>query len=232
MAVYHSFGGFRPSLARIREVSIMLLLATSAGVLPAGSKTAGPPLTRRDDVVNDYHGVRVADPYRWLEDQNSPETRAWIAAQDAYSRSILDGLSGRDAIRARLTALMNIDVSTLPREEGGRYFYLRRKAGEDLFVVYVRQGVEGADRVLIDPHPLSPDHSTSVVLEDVSEDGKLAVYGVRLGGKYEVSLHLRNVDTGEDLPDVLPEADYYGVSLKPDKSGFYYARRTPEGPRV
>ena len=208
----------------------MFFLVASVGV-PAGA-SSGPPPTRRDDVVDDYHGVRVPDPYRWLEDQNSPETRAWIEAQDGFSRPILDGLAGRDALRRRLTALMDVDVIGLPREEGGRYFFYRRKAGEDLFVIYVRQGLEGPDRVLIDPHPLSPDHSTSVNLEDVSKDGKLAVYGVRLGGKDEVSLHLRNVDTGEDLPDVLPEADYYGVALKPDKSGFYYARRSPQGPRV
>jgi prolyl oligopeptidase len=227
------YAASRPATrAGTREVFIMLLLLTGF-IAPAGwSRNPEPPATRREDVVDDYNGVRVPDPYQWLEDQNSPETRKWIEAQDAYSRPILDGLPGRDAIRARLTALMNVDVIGLPREEGGRFFYSRRKAGEDLFVVYERQGIEGADRVLIDPHPLSTDHSTSVSLEDVSKDGHLAVYGIRAGGRDEVSLHLRRVDTGEDLPDVLPEADYYGVSMKPDKSGFYYARRTADGPRI
>jgi len=213
-----------------------MLLVLAGGVLLAGAvDTASPtqpPPTRRDNVVDDYHGVRVPDPYRWLEDQNSPETRAWIESQDSYTRSILDGLPGRKALQQRLDALMNVDVIGVPREEGGRYFFSRRKVGQDLPVVYVREGLDGPDRVLLDPHPLSPDHSTSVSLEDVSKDGKLVAYGVRLGGKDEVSIHFKDVDSGRDLADVMPEANYYGVALKPDKTGFYYARHNPQGPRI
>ncbi|HEV2425663.1 MAG TPA: prolyl oligopeptidase family serine peptidase [Terriglobia bacterium] len=217
----------------LAEVLIMLLVAAGPGPL-AGSNSAPPPApaTRRDNVVDDYHGAKVPDPYRWLEDQNSPETRAWIKTEDDYARAILDGLPRREAIRQRLTALMNVDVIGLPREEGGRYFFSRRKVGQDLPVVYVRQGLEGQDRVLLDPHPLSPDHSTSMSLQDISKDGKLVAYGIRLGGKDEESIHLRDVDSGHDLADVLPEANYYGVALKPDKTGFFYARREATGPRV
>jgi prolyl oligopeptidase len=210
----------------------MMLLVASVGLMAGANSISGPPATRRDDAVDDYHGIRVADPYRWLEDQNSPETRAWIEKQDAYSRSILDHLPGREAIRERLTALMNVDVIGLPQEKAGRYFFARRKAGQDLFVVYMRQGLRGRDEVLIDPHPLSPDHSTTVDLLDVAKDGRLIAYGVRLGGQDEVSIHLMDVDARRDLSDVLPRADYYGVAVKPDKSGFYYARRTSQGPRV
>jgi len=212
----------------------MLSLSAGASLLVGANSTSTPPApsTRRDNLVDDYHGVKVPDPYRWLEDQNSPETRAWIKAEDDRTRSVLDGLPGRDAIRQRLTALMNVDVIGVPREEGGRYFFSRRKVGQDLPVLYVRQGLEGQDRVLIDPHPLSADHSTSVTLQDVSKDGKLIAYGIRLGGKDEESIHLKAVDSGQDLADVLPEANYYGVALKPDKTGFYYARRQASGPRV
>ncbi|HEY6291100.1 MAG TPA: prolyl oligopeptidase family serine peptidase [Terriglobia bacterium] len=213
----------------------MLFLLAGAGVLAGATNPAAPqppPATRRDDVVDNYHGTRVPDPYRWLEDQNSPETRAWIKAEDSYSRAILDSLPGRDAIQQRLEALMNVDVIGVPREEDGRYFFSRRKVGQDLPVIYVRQGLDGPDRVLLDPHPLSPDHSTSFSLEDVSKDGKLIAYGVRLGGKDEVSVHFKDVDSGRDLADVMPEANYYGVALKPDKTGLYYARHNPQGPRI
>ncbi len=212
----------------------MLFLSAGASLFASGSSMPVPaaPATRRDDVVDDYDGVRVPDPYRWLEDQNSPETRAWIKAEDDRTRGVLDGIPGRDEIRDRLTALMNVDVIGVPREEAGRYFFSRRKVGQDLPVIYVRQGLDGQDHVLIDPHPLSPDHSTSVTLQDVSKDGKLIAYGVRLGGKDEESIHLKDVDSGQDLADVLPEANYYGVAIKPDKSGFYYSRRMAKGPRV
>ena len=96
----------------------MLFLLAGASSLFAAGLNPGPPTTRRDDLVDDYFGTKVADPYRWLEDQNSPETRAWIAVQDSYSRPILDGLSGRDILRQRLTALMNVDVIGVPFERG------------------------------------------------------------------------------------------------------------------
>ena len=213
----------------------MIFLVAGASLLSGATKPAAPnppPPTRRDDVVDDYHGVHVPDPYRWLEDQNSPETRAWVSAQDSYTRSILDELPDRDAIRRRLRELMNVDVIGVPREENDRYFFSRRKVGQDLAVIYLRQGLEGRDRVLLDPHPLSADHTTSVNLMDVSKDGTLMAYAVRLGGKDEVSIHFKDVDSGRDLSDVMPEANYYSVALKPDKSGFYYARHNAAGPRI
>lgn len=220
----------RPS--RPRKVLAMIVFVAGAGLTASANSAQSPPAARRDDIIDDYHGVRAPDPYRWLEDQNSPETRSWIEQQDAYSGPILDRLPGRDTIRQRLTALMNVDVIGVPREENGRYFFMRRKAGQDLHALYMRHGLDGPDQLLIDPHPLSPDHSTSVDLLDVAKDGNLIAYGIRLGGQDEVSIHLMDVDGRRDLSDVLPSADYYGVALKPDKSGFYYARRTKQGPRV
>jgi prolyl oligopeptidase len=214
------------------EVLLMLLLVPDPGILGGINSPSGPPPTWRDDVVDDYHGLRVADPYRWLEAQDSPETRAWIKAQDDYTRSILDRLPGRNAIRQRLTALMNVDVIGVPREEAGRYFFARRRAGQDLFVLYMRRGLEGTDEVLMDPHSLSADHTTSVDLLDVSKDGKLMAYALRLGGKDEISIHLMDVDSRHDLADVMPEARYEGFAFKPEKTGFYYGRRTGDKPRV
>jgi len=189
-------------------------------------------LARQDDVKEVLHDVTLADPYRWLEDQTSPETRAWIDAENRFTRAFLDPLAGRDAIRRRLTELEKVDTLSAPQERGGRYFFYRRRADQDLFVIYVRDGLEGKDRVLLDPHPMSTDHSTTVSIESVSTDGKLIAYGIRRGGKDEVSIHLMNVDDGKELADTLPEGRYESVSLTPDKTALYYCRQTPEGPRL
>ncbi len=221
----------------IRPFSLIFLLGL--GLLITGlsqpmsqvSQTARP-ITRRDDLKEVIHGVAIQDPYRWLEDQTSPETRAWIDAENRYTRSLLDPIPGSDAIRKRLTELEKVDTLSIPQERGGRYFFYRRRPNQDLFVVYVRQGIEGEDQILLDPHPLSPNHTTTVQLESISADGKLAAYGVRRGGKDEVSIHLMNVDDRKDLADVLPEARYESVSLTPNKTALYYCRQTDEGPRL
>ena len=203
-------------------------------LLAAGARLAGqdavptPPPTRQDDVREVMHGVEIVDPYRWLEDQASPETRAWILAQNRYTLAVIDGPSRRAAIKDRLNALSRFDVQGLPIARGGRYFLLKRRVQDDLAILYVRQGLDPADEVLLDPHPLSPDHTTDVSLEDVSADGRVLVYGVRRGGEDETELRVRDVRTHQDLPDLLPRALYRGVSLKADGSGFYYALQDRE----
>ena len=219
---------------RVRAVCILTItiLLTGLTTFTKSAERKPPPASRRGDVVDDYHGVKVPDPYQWLEDQKSPETRAWIDAQNAYTRSFLDALPGRDKIAKRLGELMKVDVTGLPRVRNGRYFFSKRRADQDLYVIYMREGAQSKDEALIDPHGWSADHSTSVVLRDVSRDGKLMVYGVRQGGKDEVSLRFYNVDARKDLDDRLPEARYISVSLTHDKSTLYYSVSTPDGPRV
>ena len=191
-----------------------------------------PPKTPRDNVRELLHGVELVDPYRWLEDQQSPETRAWIDAQNVYSHPILGSLPGRQQRKQRLTELMKIDVTGMPRERNGRYFFSKRLAHQELFVIYMRKGLEDDDEALIDPHPMSPDRTTSVNLLDVSHDGTLLAYGVQQGGEDEIAIKLLDVETRKDLPDRLPKARYFGVALKPDNSGFYYTRFGAAGPRV
>ena len=195
-------------------------------------KLPPPPATRRDDVKEVVQGVEITDPYRWLEDQDSAETRAWIDAQNRYTHAILDSWPGREALQRRLTELMKIESIGPPQERNGRYFYAKRLPDQDLFVSYVKKGPEGKEEVLIDPHPLSPDHTTSAAISEISQDGTLVAWEIRRGGEDEVALKFRSVDTLRDLPDELPKARYFGGALKPDKSGFYYARMNAEGPRV
>ena len=209
---------------------VAVLLAYMAWGQQAALKK--PPKTRRDNVREVLHGVEMVDPYRWLEDQNSPETRAWIAAQNEYSRPTLRSLPGRQQHMQRLTELLKIDVFRTPRERNGRYFFSKRLADQELFVIYMRKGLNGEDQVLIDPHPMSPDRTTSVNLQAVSRDGSLLAYGVRQGGEDEIAVRLLDVETRKDLPDRLPKSRYFGVAMKPDNSGFYYSRFGAEGPRV
>jgi prolyl oligopeptidase len=187
-----------------------------------------PPPTRQDNLREILHGVEIVDPYRWLEDQASPETRTWIEAQNRYTHGALDGVPWRGAIRDRLNALSRHDVQGTPLTRGGRYFLRKRRVQDDLWILYLRQGRDAPDEVLLDPHPLSSDHTTDTTLEDISADGRVLVYGVRRGGEDETELRVRDVTTRKDLPDVLPRALYRGVSLKADGSGFYYALQSRE----
>lgn len=225
----------RRSPCSTQFLSICLAAALSALSLLLLSQAllcGGPPPTRTDNVTELLHGVEVVDPYRWLEDQAGAETRSWIDAQNDYTKAILSTLPGRDSLEQELTDLMRVDVVRTPLEASGRYFFEKRRADEDLYVICMRQRLDGPEEVLIDPHPLSPDHTTSVDLLAASKDGKMVAYGVRNGGEDEVTIKLYDVDGRRDLPDVLPRADYFDVVITPDKAGLYYSKHSDRGPLV
>ena len=186
------------------------------------------PATRRDDVHEVLHGVEIVDPYRWLESQGSPETRAWIDAQNQYTHAVLGAVPGREQIRDRLTAFRRYAIESTPFSEGSRYFVMKRAVKDDLFVLYVREGSKGRDEVLLDPHVLSSDHTTDIAHDSISHDGKVLVYGIRRGGGDETELRVMDVGTKRDFPDRFPLALYRGVSLTPDGRGFYYALQNRE----
>jgi prolyl oligopeptidase len=190
------------------------------------------PKTRTDDVKERIQGVEIADPYRWLEDQQSPETRAWIDAQNKYTRAFLDAWPGRAALKQRLTELIKVETLWVPVERNGRYFFKRRAADQDQGVLYMRAGAEGKDEVLVDPNPLSPNRNISVDLEDIAKDGTLVAYGLRHGGEDETAVHFFDVRTRTELPDQLPKRRYFSFSIKPDKSGLYYSWAEAGGPRL
>ena len=191
-----------------------------------------PPVTRTDDVKDNYFGTEITDPYRWLEDQQSPETREWIDAQNAYTRSVLDPLPGRQKLKRRLTELLNVDAFTPPVERNGRYFFAKRVVGHDQFVLCLRKARSAADEVLVDPEPLSADHTISVQLEAVSPDGKLLAYRVRQGGEDQAIPHFFDVDARKDLPERLPKERYFDLAIASDNSKAFYSRMTADGPRV
>jgi prolyl oligopeptidase len=209
-------------------LAALAALPAAAQKLPAGC----PPEAQTDNVIDVLHGVRVPDPYRWLEDQNSPETRAWINAEDRCTAGVLDSLPDRKVISDRLAALMHTESVDVPLMRGGRLFFMKRAPDEDLSLLYTRDGVHGREEILVDPRPLSSDHSTSVSLLGASDDGRYVFYGVRLGGQDQVALHVMDVRTRRDLPDRLPRIHYFGVGLTRDARELYYGTTSSSGPRV
>ena len=191
-----------------------------------------PPVTEKGEVVDMLHGKELPDPYRWLEDQQAEKTREWIGVQNEYTDSILKKLPGREELHEVFSKLAKIDTISAPFERGGKYFYTKRAADQDLGVIYVRDGLEGEERVLLDPHTLSEDHSISTGMAGMTKDGMIMTYSVRKGGVDEVEYRFKNVETGEDLEDVLPTARYFGAALTDDKEYLYYTRHGAEGPRT
>ena len=182
-----------------------------------------PPPTPAHSVTDEYQSVQIADPYRWLEDAKSPQTRAWIDEQNKYTQQYLDQLKNRPEIMQQLTELERVDKYSMPALRGGKYFFAKRLAGENQSSIYVREGWKGTDSRLIDATRLSADQNTSVSIDDISKNGKLLVYGMRQGGADEESVHVMQVGERKELPDVLPSARYFSVSLGPDDKGIYYS---------
>ncbi|HEU4400686.1 MAG TPA: prolyl oligopeptidase family serine peptidase [Candidatus Polarisedimenticolia bacterium] len=187
------------------------------------------PVTRVESVVEEIHGVKVSDPYRWLEKGDDPEVRGWVEAQNSLTRSLLDARPGREALRQRLTRLLSIGTLGNPVPRGGRYFYTRREGEQNQPILYVRKGLRGEDRVLVDPNRLSADGTATIDWWYPSEDGSLLAYGISTSGDEKSTLHLIEVDSGRSRPDTIPHTRYSSLAWLPDNSGFYYTRYPAPG---
>jgi prolyl oligopeptidase len=201
--------------------------------VPAPLRPAYPP-TPRGDEVDLLHGESIPDPYRWLENGDDPATQTWTAEQNALTERLLEAVPGRDRIRARLDQLLAIGALSAPEPVRGRYFYQRRDGRQNQPVLYVREGRDGADRVLIDPNRLDPDGTTALDWFYPSEDGGLLAYGISENGSEQSVLHVVEVETGALLPDRIPRTRAADLAWLPDGTGFYYTRypapgEVPEG---
>ncbi|MFN0170830.1 MAG: prolyl oligopeptidase family serine peptidase [Bryobacteraceae bacterium] len=192
---------------------------------------AAPPESPVEIVTETLHGVQVADPYRWLEDQKSPRTRAWIEAQNRYRESMMSTLPAGEEIRKRLEELLRVEHFEIVAPAGGRVFYARRGAGSQLHSLFVRDGAGGSEQLLVDPEPMSPAHTTSVALYELSDDGKLMLYGVRQGGEDEMVMVWLDPAKNEQISR-MPKARYLGVAIERGNRGLYYGVMKKEGPRV
>jgi prolyl oligopeptidase len=219
-------------------VSMLLpFVAAAAADLPQRKAVHGghgitlppPPVAPAKAVTDTVSGHSLTDPYRWLEDQNSPETRAWIDAQMHYTQQYLSQVKVRPEIVKRLAELHHVETVGIPVERNETFFYTKRLPDENQASIYIRKSLHGSDERLIDATKLSADQNTSVHINDISKDATLLVYGVREGGADEQTVHILDVPNRKDLADVLPRARYSSVNLAPDKQGLYYAKYEPSG---
>ena len=190
----------------------------------AAGDTWSYPLAAKDSVVDDYHGTQVADPYRWLEEPDSPETRRWVAAENELTFGFLESLPGREALAARLEALWNYERYSLPVERGGRFFFRRNTGLQDQALLYVGKDDRDAGRLLLDPNDFSSDGTVALAEIAPSPDGKLLAYSVSDGGSDWRTWRFLNVDSGEHLPDVLTHNKFGGLEWMDGGAGVVYAQ--------
>jgi prolyl oligopeptidase len=206
------------------------LMACLVGGLLAGSAAAEDaltyPNTRRVDHTDVYHGMRVPDPYRWLEDdvRKSADVAAWVEAQNKVTKVYLQALPERETIRKRLTELWNYEKYSAPFKAGGRYFYLRNDGLQNQSVLYTMESLDGEPRVLIDPNKWSKDGTVALAGIADSDDGKYLAYGVAEAGSDWNTWHVLDVGSGKVLPDALKWVKFSGASWTRDSKGFFYGR--------
>ena len=176
-----------------------------------------------------FHGTRVIDNYRWLENGNSPETQKWVEEEMSYTRGMLDPLPGRDSLHKRLTELLSIGSVTAPVLAGKHYFYTKREGMQNQPILYVRDGLNGPDRVLVDANQLAADGTIALDWFQPSENGKYVAYGTSPSGSEMSTLHVIETKTGNILPDTIERTRAASIAWKLDNSGFYYTRYPKKG---
>ncbi len=197
--------------------------AASAAPVPEESPRMSHPATRAESIVDTLHGVQVADPYRWLEDEKAPEVQAWMKAQDTHAREQLGRFPGREALHKRFTELFYTDSISTPSRRAGRFFYTRTHKDKEKGIVYWRQGESGPEKVLLDPNTWSKDGTVSLGTWAVSWDGKKVAFAQKPNAADEAVLHVIDVDSGEwSKVDVIEGAKYATPKWTPDSKGFYY----------
>jgi prolyl oligopeptidase len=180
------------------------------------------PAARTVDQTDDYFGTTVSDPYRWMEDVDSPELKTWIDAENELTQNYLAQVPVRETMQRRLMELINFERYTAPARRGTRYFYSHNSGLQNQNVLYWQEGLDGAPKVLLDPNTFSEDGTVAISGISITDDGLLAAYSIADAGSDWVKWHVRNVTTGEDLPDLVEWSKFSGASWLKDGSGFFY----------
>ncbi|HUS16079.1 MAG TPA: prolyl oligopeptidase family serine peptidase [Chloroflexia bacterium] len=188
-----------------------------------------PPESRPEPVEEVFHGQTIVDPYRWLEDGDAPEVQAWVAAQNAYTEARLGEYRDREALRRRLGELLATGSVGVPSVRAERYFYTRREGTQNQPLLYVREGLAGAERVLLDPNTASAAATVALDWWYPSEDGRRLAYGYSDQGDEKSTLYVLDVDSGAMLPDTIPHTRHCSLAWEPDGTGFYYTRHPEPG---
>jgi prolyl oligopeptidase len=223
-----------------RRAVVVLLLVGAVAVQPFGSavnsqtsttgvtqqmiKSNNYPVARKSDQVDDYHGVKVADPYRWLEDLDSEETRKWVEAENKLTFGFLQEIPARATIKERLTRLWNYEKFGIPFKEGSRYFYTRNSGLQNQSVLYTVTSLDAQPQLLLDPNTLSTDGTVALSGLSISDDGKRMAYSLSASGSDWQEWKVREVETGKDLSDHLKWVKFSNASWTRDGQGFFYSR--------
>jgi prolyl oligopeptidase len=204
----------------------LTIIALLAGCTPPAKEEIKLqyPASRKGDVVDDYHGTKVPDPYRWLEESDTDETKAWIIEQNRLTSSYLESIDKRESVRQRLTELWSYERFSSPVTEGGRYFYTYNSGEQDHDQLMIAEKLDGEPRLLLDPDTFSEDGTVGLAGWKVSPDGRLLAYGITSGGSDWREWKIRDIETGQDLPDHLQWLKFTSAYWTVDSSGFYYTR--------
>jgi len=209
-------------------VGTAAMLLSCVGPAPASKRTMTTrlsyPETVKQEIMDDYHGTKVADPYRWLEDDNAPDTKAWVTAQNRVTFSYLDQIPERAKLRERLMKLWNFERYGIPFKQGERYFYSKNDGLQNQSVLYVADSLDAAPRVLLDPNKLSSDGTVALSGYRLSEDGNLMAYGLSTSGSDWNEWKVRDVRTGADTGDHIKWVKFSSASWTKDGKGFFYSR--------
>ena len=216
-----------PSTSRRSLVAIAILVVAPATALSQTAQT--PPATPRRVVVDEYFGNKIEDPYRYMEDLKSTEVQNWFKAQNDYTRSVLARIPGRDALFNRIKQLdegATARVSDIRRLPGDRIFYQKRLASEDMAKLYMRDGMNGPEKLIADPVKITPAGSPSFVINyyNPSYDGSLVAYGASPGGSEDATIHIVDVATGHEFPETIDRGWFGFPSWLPDGRAFFHNR--------
>ena len=215
-------------------VCILLFCVIGFAMLAEDGSTSSPtvgafPIAPQKPVEEVVQGHKIVDPYRWLEDANSPETEKWVNDENAHTRKMIEPLSGREQLRKRLGELLSIGSMTAPQIGGSYYFYTKREGSQNQPVLLVREGLHGNDRTLVDVNQLAADGTVALDWWQPSEDGKYVAYGTSPSGSEDSTLHIVETATGKLLSDTIPRARAASIAWKLDNSGLYYTRYPKKG---
>jgi prolyl oligopeptidase len=212
---------------KIRFVTLLMVIVAGCVSDPDPNSARAPlsyPVSRKVNHIDDYHGTKVADVYRWLEDDNSAETAAWVEAQNRVTFAYLEQVPERAAIKERLTKLWNFERYGVPFKEGGRYFFTKNDGLQNQSVLYTMRSLDAEPKMLLDPNALSADGTVALTGLAVSDDGEFLAYGTSSGGSDWQEWKVREVETAKDLADHVNWVKFSGASWTPDGKGFYYSR--------
>src|SRR5215467_9746014 len=214
---------------RVQSLWVIAALLSVAAVAPylthASDDTKAKityPETKKVEVVDDYFGTKVPDPYRWLEDETSPETKAWVEDQNRVTFGYLDKIPYREKLKARLTQLYNYPRISAPFHYGDTYFFTKNDGLQNQSVYYIQKGVNGKAEEFLDPNKFSADGTSVLSAFSASKDAKYLAYGISQGGSDWITLNVMDIGTRDKLADEIKWVKSSGVSWNGD--GFYYSR--------